>query len=315
MGNMISRANAEGLIPVEYSQEIVKSVLQESVTLSLMRKLPNMTSKQTKIPVLSALPVAGFVNGDTGLKAVSNAEWGNKVITAEEIAVIIPIPEAVLDDADYDIWAEIKPAIIAEFGRVIDSAVLFGTEKPADWPEGIVTGAVSRSKTVEYGTGVDIADDISRTMGLVEASGFDVNGFAGEVSLKASLRGLRDQNGGLIFQPSLQAETPSTIYAQPVGYVKNNSWDSTAAKLIAGDWSQAVYAIRQDITYKLLDQAVISDGTGRIIHNLAQQDMVALRCVMRLGWQLPNPVTQIGGETRYPFAVLTPQAVSGGGET
>ena len=56
----------------------------------------------------------------------------------------------------------------------------------------------------------------------------------------------------------------------------------------------------------MLDQAVISDAQGHIIHNLAQQDMVALRCVMRLGWQLPNPVTQIGGVSRYPFAVLTP---------
>ena len=306
MGNIISRTNAEALIPVEYSSEIVKSVLQESSTLSLMRKLPNMTSKQTKIPVLSSLPVAGFVNGDTGLKAVSNAEWGNKVITAEEIAVIIPIPEAVLDDAEYDIWAEIKPTIVAEFGRVIDGAILFGTNKPNDWPEGIVTGAASRSKTLEYGTGTDIADDINRVMGLVEGSGYDVTGFAGEIGLKSSLRGLRDQNGGLIFQPSLQADTPSTIYAQPINYVKNNSWVSTDAKLIAGDWHQAVYSIRQDITYKVLDQAVISDGDGNIVHNLAQQDMVALRCVMRLGWQLPNPVTQIGGANRYPFAVLTP---------
>ncbi|MEE3404718.1 MAG: phage major capsid protein, partial [Acutalibacteraceae bacterium] len=245
-------------------------------------------------------------NGDTGLKAVSNVEWGNKVITAEEIAVIIPSPEAVLDDADYDIWAEIKPLIVSEFGRVIDGAVFFGTDKPTSWPAGIVSGAVAASKTVALGTGLDIAEDINGVMALVEASGFDVNGFAGEIALKASLRGLRDQNGGLIFQPSLQAETPSTIYAQPISYVMNGAWDSATAKLVAGDWNKAVYAIRQDVTYKVLDQAVISDAQGHIIHNLAQQDMVALRCVMRLGWQLPNPVTQIGGVSRYPFAVLTP---------
>ncbi len=129
MGNIISRNDADALIPLEYSKEIVTAVLHESATLSLMRKLPNMTSKQTKIPVLSAMPVAGFVSGDTGLKAVSSASWANKYITAEEIAVIIPIPEAVFDDADYDIWTELKPSIIAEFGRVIDGAVLFGTEK------------------------------------------------------------------------------------------------------------------------------------------------------------------------------------------
>lgn len=313
MGNMISRSNAEALIPVEESKGIIQAVTQDSSALRLMRRLPNMTSKQTKMPILSSLPVAGFVNGDNGLKAVSNAAWTNKFITAEEIAVIIPIPEAVLDDAEYDIWGELKPVIISEFGRVIDSAVFFGADKPTTWPSGIITEAITKNKAVSYGSGMDIADDINTMMSIVEADGFDVNGFAGAVGIKASLRGLRDKNGGLIFQPSMQADTPSTLYAQPVSYVKNNSWDNTAAKLVGGDWNQAVYAIRQDMTYKVLDQAVISDSDGKIIYNLAQQDMVALRCVMRLGWQLPNPVTAIGGADRYPFAVITPAAESSGG--
>ncbi|MDD6488894.1 MAG: phage major capsid protein [Clostridia bacterium] len=308
MANIISRSNAEALIPTEQSREVISAVLNSSSALSLMRKLPNMTSKQKKLPIVSALPVAGFVEGDNGLKAVSSAAWTNKYITAEEIAVIIPIPEAVLDDADYDIWAEIKPSIISEFGRIIDGAVFFGTDKPTSWPDGIVTSAIAKNKTITFGEGADIAEDINGVMGLVEADGFDVSGFVGEIGLKSSLRGLRDKNGGLIFQPSLTAGTPSTIYGQPVSYVKNSSWNSAKAKLIAGDWSQAVYSIRQDITYKVLDQAVISDGEGKIIYNLAQQDMVALRCVMRLGWQLPNPITQLNQtENRYPFALLVPQ--------
>lgn len=311
MGNIIKRNDAEALIPQETAKEIIKAVQYESAALSLMRKLPNMTAKQTKIPVLSSLPVAGFVNGDTGLKSVSSAAWESKYITAEEIAVIIPIPEAVLADADYDIWTEIKPSIMGAFGTVIDKAVFFGTDKPSTWPDAIVSTAITKGKKIEFGSGFDIAEDISQVMGLIEKDGFDVTGFAGEIGLKSDLRGLRDKNGGLIFQPSLTAETPSTLYAQPISYIKNGSWQSDTAKLVAGDWSQAVYSIRQDITYKVLDQAVISDANGKIIYNLAQQDMVALRCVMRLGWQLPNPVTQLNGtETRYPFAVLTPAADS-----
>lgn len=311
MGNIITRTDADALIPVETAKEIIKAVQHESAALALMRKLPNMTTKQTKIPVLSSMPVAGFVSGDTGLKPVSSASWDSKYITAEEISVIIPIPEAVLDDSEYDIWAEIKPSIMAAFGKTIDESVFFGKDKPATWPEGIIPSAIAKNKSVVFGTGMDVAADISEVMRFVEQDGFDVSGFAGEIGLKADLRGLRDQNGGLIFQPSLTAETPSTLYAQPISYVKNNAWQSDVAKLVAGDWSQAVYSIRQDITYKILDQAVISDASGKIIYNLAQQDMVALRCVMRLGWQLPNPVTQLNGtETRYPFAVLTPAASS-----
>ena len=314
--NIITRTDAEALIPVEESKEIITAVRQSSAALSLMRKLPNMTAKQRTLPVLSSLPVAGFVNGDNGLKAVSAAAWDKKIITAEEIAVIIPIPEAVLDDAQYDIWAELKPSIVEAFGKVIDSAIFFSVSKPTSWENGIVTSAIAKGNLITRSNASDIVQDINMLMGKVEEDGFDVTGFAGDISNKSSLRGLRDQNGGLLFQPSLTADTPSTLYAQPINYVKNSSWDKTQALLVGGDFSQAVYAIRQDMTYKILDQAVISDGDGRIIYNLAQQDMVALRCVMRLGWQLPNPVTALNpdGTTRYPFAVLAPQAVSGGGE-
>ncbi len=314
--NIITRTDAEALIPVEESKEIITAVRQSTAALSLMRKLPNMTAKQRTLPVLSALPVAGFVNGDNGLKAVSAAAWDKKIITAEEIAVIIPIPEAVLDDAQYDIWAELKPSIVEAFGKVIDSAIFFSVNKPTSWENGIVTSAIAKGNVITRSNVSDIVQDINMLMGKVEEDGFDVTGFAGDISNKSSLRGLRDQNGGLLFQPSLTADTPSTLYAQPINYVKNGSWDKTQALLVGGDFSQAVYAIRQDMTYKILDQAVISDGDGRIIYNLAQQDMVALRCVMRLGWQLPNPVTALNpdGTTRYPFAVLAPQAVSGGGE-
>lgn len=312
MANIITRTDAEALIPVESSKEIIQQITETSAALSLMRKLPNMSTKQRKMPVLSAMPVAGFIDGDNGLKPVSSAAWKNKYITAEEIAVVIPIPEAVLDDAEYDIWAELKPSIIAAFNKTIDEAVFFSTNKPTSWPEGIVTDAITKNHTVALGTGVDIADDINSLMSTVEVDGFDVNGFAGDIFVKANFRGLRDKNGGLLFQPSLTAGTPDTLYGQGINFVKNGAWDKTKALMVGGDWSQAVYSMRQDMTFKVLDQAVISDAEGNIIYNLAQQDMVALRCVMRLGWQLPNPITSLNADeaTRYPFAVLTPASAS-----
>lgn len=305
--NIITRSDAEALIPIEESKEVITAVRESSSALKLMRKLPNMTSKQRKLPILSALPVAGFVDGDNGLKAVSSSAWKNKFITAEEIAVIIPIPEAVLDDANYDIWAELKPSIVEAFGKVIDEAVFFGKNKPSSWIDGIIPSAIQMGNAIENSS--DIAEDVNQLMGLVEEDGFDVTGFAGDISNKSRLRGLRDQNGGLLFQPALTADTPSTLYAQPINYVKNGSWDKDEALMLAGDFTQAVYSVRQDMTYKVLDQAVISDSEGNIIYNLAQQDMVALRCVMRLGWQLPNPVTALNTDdsTRYPFAVLVPK--------
>ena len=84
--------------------------------------------------------------------------------------------------------------------------------------------------------------------------------------------------------------------------------------MIMGDFSQLVYAIRQDITFKILTEATIVDpSTKEVVYSLAQQDMVALRAVMRLGWEIPNPINafQPDETKRAPFAVYAPAAVSG----
>jgi len=150
---MITRDNAEALIPEDASQEIFKSTTEGSAVLRLARRLPNMTAAQRRIPVMSALPIAYFVDGEPGdvddeentqgFKKRTNAEWKNKYLNAEEIAAIIPIPISVVEDADYDIWGELRPYIAQAFGTVIDGAIIHGTNAPATWPEDIVTDAVT----------------------------------------------------------------------------------------------------------------------------------------------------------------------------
>lgn len=102
--DIIDRSGTDALIPEQTSREIIQGVTEQSTVLAMGRKLPNMSSNRTVMPVLDMLPVAYFVNGDTGRKKTTKMMWGKKKIYAEEIAVIVPIPEAVLDDANYDIW-------------------------------------------------------------------------------------------------------------------------------------------------------------------------------------------------------------------
>lgn len=310
---VIDRSDATALIPEEVSREIVQGVAETSACLRLFRRLPNMSRKQQRIPVLSALPTAYFVNGDTGLKQTTEQAWENKYLNAEEIACIVPIPEAVLDDADYDIWAEVRPRIVEAFGVVIDAAILFGTNAPASWPDSILDGATSAGHVVALGTGADIYDDIMGENGvisLVEEDGYMVNGHIAAMTMKAKLRGLRDTSGQPIFVRSMQDRTRYELDGEPMEFPANGAFDVTEALMFSGDFRQAVYAIRQEITYKVLTEAVIQDNTGAIVYNLAQQDMVALRAVMRLAWQVPNPVTRLQPTEaqRYPFAVLTPAA-------
>ena len=298
MANMITRQNAEALIDTQLSSEIFQGVAEKSYVLKHGRKLQNMTSDKTKLRVLDALPVAGFVTGDTGLKPTSNVNWKGVDLVAEEVAVIIPIAEAVVDDASYDIWGQIKPLVEQEFARIIDGAVLFGTDAPSSWGSGVVSKAQTAGNLISATSGEGLYTTIDKALSKVEEDGFVANAILGGVALKSGFRNMLDKNG--------QPITGTEIDSISRDFVANGAWDS-GIKFIAGDFSNLVYAIRQDITYKVLDQAVISDASGKVLFNLAQQDMVALRIVMRLGYAVPNPATPLQGteSARFPFAVAS----------
>lgn len=309
--SLITRTDAEALIPVEVSRQIIQGTPENSTVMQMARRLPNMSRKQQRMAVLSSLIDAYFMTGDTDLKKTAEVAWENKYINAEELAVIVPIPENVLADSDYDIWGEVQPRIAEAFGRALDLAVLHGTNAPGSWPTDIVAGATAASHTVALGTGTDIYDDIMAEDGvlsLVEADGFMVTGHLAAMSMKAKLRGLRDSNGQPIFLRLAQDTTRYELDGAPIYFPTNGGIDPTAALLISGDWQQLVFSIRQDITFKVFTEGVVQDAAGNIVYNLMQQDMVALRAVMRLGWQLPNPINALQQveASRYPFAVLTP---------
>ena len=296
---MIAKTDVEDLIETQVANEIFEGVIKESKALGMFRRLPNMTSDKTKLRVLDSLPVAYFVDESTnnGRKNTTKMAWDKKYINAAELAVIVPIKENVLNDASIDIWSEVRPRIVEAFAKKIDNAMFFGVDKPTDWRAGLVPSVISAGAEVDE-TG-HLYSDINDVMTKVEESGYEVNGILGGVGLKGKFRMMTDTTG----QPLNTTEIGSVRRE----FMDNGVWDKTKSTLIAGDFSQAVYAIRQDVTYKILDQAVIQDTDGSILYNLAQDDMVALRVVMRLGWEIPNPVNALNETaTRFPFASLKP---------
>lgn len=304
--NIISRTDAAALIPEEVTNLMMTNLQAESAALNLFRRT-TMSAAQSRMPVISALPTAYFVSGDTGQKQTTEVNWANKYLNAEELAAIVPIPEAVLDDTSFDVWGTVRPLLEQAAGRAIDAAVFFGTNKPASWPTDITAAAVAAGNVYARGTNAaaagGIAEDINQLMGLLEADGYAVNGFVTRTTYKARLRGARATDGQKIMDVSA-----STVEGESIRYVMPGLWPTglSVAEMFAGDWTQQILAVRQDFTYKILDQAVIQDNTGAIVYNLAQQDMVALRLVIRVAWATANPLNyeQAVEADRYPVAVL-----------
>lgn len=316
----ISRTDAAALIPEDVSAEVLEGVVEMNPILRLSRRLPNMSRAQRRLPVMSALATAYFVSGDTGLKQTSEVNWDNKYIDAEELAVIVPIPQAVLDDVNYDIWGQVKPELERALSVAVTAAVIHGTNIPANWTTdlgaaGLVALCTAASQTLSAAAYADLYEAIlgeidggvGGTFMAVEADGFMVSGSIAHPSLKGKLRNVRSSDGVPIFRTNMQDPTRYELDGTPIYFPTDGALDSSEALMISGAWNQLVYAMRQDITYTIANTGVIQDGTGAIVYNLFQQDMVALRAVMRLGVALPNPINRMQPveASRCPFAVLT----------
>lgn len=308
--SIIGRTDAANLIPDQEVNEIIKMAPQQSVMLSNAR-IVRMTSRKYKQPVLSTLPEAYWVNGDTGLKSTSKADWTGLTITAEELAVIVPIPDAVIDDASVPLWGEVRPLIAEAIGKKVDAAAIFGVDKPDSWPTAIVQAATAASNTVTRGTGDDLGVDVASLGAKIAGQGYGVNGFISKPGIQWELIGLRDDNGQPIYTP-IAGSPVNGLYGYPLNEVMNGSWNSNAAELIALDWTKQLVGIRQDVTYELFSEGVISDSDGKVLLNLMQQDTKALRVVFRVGYQVAKPLTRVQGATAYPGGVILPANPSQG---
>jgi HK97 family phage major capsid protein len=307
--NLTSRTDAAALIPEEVSKEMLGKATEQSAVLSLFRQVP-VGRAQVRFPVLSALPVAYFVNGDTGLKQTTEINWSNKYLNIEEVATIMPVPDNVLADVDANIWDTAMPLLTEAMTRVVDQAVFFGTNAPSSWPTNInaaVTAAGNNTTEGSAATAGGYFGDIDKIYEKLDADGFDVSGFVAATTARAKIRTARDSQGRKL--DTGRADGPvANLDGMPIVYPMRGLWPTSSGspRLFGGDWNQFVVGVRQDITMKILDQAVIQDNTGTIIYNLPQQDMQAIRLTLRLGWQVSNTINNDNPveANRYPVASL-----------
>jgi HK97 family phage major capsid protein len=298
------------LVPDPVVQSIIQGLPGQSAMLSLARTVP-MSSKTTRQPVLSALPTAYFLTAETGAgarKQTTDQQWANVTLVAEEIACIVPIPESYFDDAMVPIWAEVRPRITEAIGKLIDAACLYGTSKPSTWSPAIYQTAVGHGNRFTQGTYPDLGADVANMGRILAEDGFQMNGFAVKPGFPWQLVGMRTAQGVPIYQPALQDGVGSTLYGFPLREVTSGGWNSTETSMIAGDWSNAIIGMRQDVSFRVFTEGVITDGSNAIVLNLMQQDHIALRVTMRLAFATSNPVNALNANagTRYPFAVLQP---------
>jgi HK97 family phage major capsid protein len=316
----IDRTEAGPLIPEDAAHEIITATVEKSFALSTFDRVP-MSRKQRRLPILDRKPVAYFVNGDTGMKQTSDAKWDNLFLNAEELAVLVPIPDTIYADSEYDLWSLLKPQITEAMGAKIDDAVLFGTGKPALWPNGVLVDATAAGNAVAGAVASathDIFDDLNAALMLLETDGYEPDAWLLRQTMRGVLRNARDGSRGFLYP----AAGPSASGAQDMKW-SGEVWNIPAkvskmglsgfaagaanALAFAFDTSMFKIAIRDDIEMKIFTEGAISDGAGVVLLNLMQQDVKVLRVTFRLAWVAANPVSlqQPSRAASYPAACLT----------
>ncbi len=304
----ITRAEVATLIQEEYSNVLLETAEAKSAVLQAFGSVP-LGTKITNAPVLATLPEASWVSEsateDAGKKPTSQATWANKQFVVEEVAVIVPIHEDVLEDATEDLVAAITSAGGTAIGKKLDQAVIFGTDKPATWISlDLLAAAVAAGSVFEIDPTPgedDLLGALLQAAGAVADSGADPTTLLSASGLRWRLSNLRDGEGGKILQST---SSPTGLVSDDVAglsaaWVKNGAWESDEATAIVADRDRVKIGVRQDITVKFLDQATV----GGI--NLAERDMVAFRFKARYAYVLGNTITSTGVAAE-PVAAVVP---------
>jgi HK97 family phage major capsid protein len=272
---------------------MIAAASRQSVTLTLGRRLV-MPSGLLSIPVVSFLPVAGFVNPTYGgRKPATKIEWTAQQVKAEELACVLALPNAFLDDAGYPIWDQVRPLVANAIADTLDHAVLFGTGAPSSFPVGGIAGLAGAAQS-----GATALEAIDAAAASVEATGGVPNGIAAGSQIGTALR----QAYANILAPPSEAPA-STIYGWPVVTVAG--WDDTKGDALVGDWNMLLVGVREDITFDLSEEAILQDNTGAIIANAFQEDLTAMRCYIRVGVAIGQPLTVDGVSVPFEFADWT----------
>ena len=303
----ISRAEVATLIQEAYADTLLGAAKAGSTVLQAF-PTTSMGTKLTHLPVLATLPEAGWVSESAtaadGIKPQSKVTWENRTMVAEEIAVIIPIHENVIDDATIAVLTEIAALGGQAIGKKLDEAVLFGLDKPASWvSKSLVDAATDAGNVIsvtdpdDQANSNDIVGGINKAARAIALAGFAPDTLISSLALRYQVANLRDANGQPIFRDESLAGFRTSFNRNGAFPISNDP------VVIIADSSRVRIGVRQDISVKFLDQATIGTGVNQI--NLAERDMVAIRMKARYAYVLGDSATSMGDAPRTPVAVTS----------
>ena len=214
-------------------------------------------------------------------KEVEKPELDYVELVAENIAKIIAFTEDEIDDADLDTIAFAKDDVVQAFAEVFDGFSL-GYDPLTPFADSW-SGNVPLANIVPFGTGVDLAADISEAINRIEVQGYECTGMAAHPRVKHILRNLRDLLNQPIFVENLRdGFRDYSVFGVPIKFTRQvvGAGSPLASEILLAYTPYLYVGDRKQITVKMLTEATLYDTQGEP-YPLAQMDSVALRFVNR----------------------------------
>lgn len=298
-GSSPDDAQAGLLVPEELRAEVLRIAEdQYGIARREMFYLPFSGPGNTrKIPALGT-SVSVFWTGETAKKTSTQPKFSIVEQTLKKLAAIVPMSEEILEDSAINL-TQLVGALFAEaVAKEEDLQFFAGTGSP--WTGILNNGSVNVvHQEVAGGITKLSADDLLSMIDATPAGALNGAKFYMHRTVLSVIRKLKDTNKQYIFQ-NPGGSQPATIWNYPFELVeampKASDVEIGDPYIIFGNLKQGcVFGDKQQLRVKLLEEATITDTDGQTEINLAEQDMVALRIVERVGYvvALPAAITVI----------------------
>lgn len=295
-GSSPDDADAGLTIPDELLAEVLRiRPLGYGIARQEMRYLPFSGPKNSRrIPALGS-SVNVYWTDEGEKKTSTQPKFTIVTQTLKKLAAICPFTEEILEDSAINLTALIAELFAEAVSQEEDLQFFAGTGTP--WT-GILNNAnVNQVSQLTGGVANLTADDLLNMQDETPAGAQANAKYYLHRKTFSIIRKLKDLNGNYIVQSPV-GSIPGTIWNKP--YVlceampQPSDVGADEAYVIYGDLKLGcIFGDKQQLRVKMLDQATITDTDGQTTINLAEQDMVALRIVERVGYvvALPTAIT------------------------
>lgn len=238
----ISTDTAGGyLAPVEMVQEIIKGETEISPVRSLAR-VRQTAMKSVMVPKRTGQFAAQWVAEQGTRSETTGLTYGAEEIPTAEIYALIDISNQMLEDAAFDMNAEISMEASEQFAVAEGAAFVSGDG--VGKPQGFLTN--SGVGTTNSGSATTIKDGSGQADGLITlkhaiktAYTRNANWLMNRTTL-GSVRKLKDSNGQYIWMPGIAQGKPNTIDGDPYVEMPDMPNEGAGTKPIAyGDFRRA----------------------------------------------------------------------------